>query len=84
VKTIDEINMWLESQASQCKDNWGNYYRGLKDFHLLDKFTLSSADLITFYYQTPPTTHPIVQYIQDNNLKYNINGGTGFCDFVKI
>jgi hypothetical protein len=90
--TIEQINAELEQMALQRYDK--EYYRGLKNFHLLDSFKLAATDmrLGDFHFQLfdeenneiPYKLHPIIQYIEENNLKYTTTPYTGYCLFTKI
>ena len=91
--TIDQINNWLESRAQNWEKEiqqnphlsgatWPEYYRGLKNFNEQEKFTISSCDLIRGW-SDPSYIFPIDRYIQENNLKYTYEGGTGYCHYIK-
>ena len=90
--TIEQINAELEQMALQRYDK--EYYRGLKNFHLLDSFKLAATDmrLGDFHFQLfdeenneiQYKPHPIIQYIEENNLKYTTTPYTGYCVFTKI
>lgn len=91
--TIEQINDILEKEALKYPDypSWQEYYRGLKNFHLLDKFFLSSID--SLYRKViintdgnqdiKPNPHPIIQYIEENKLQYKFTPYTGYCVFEK-
>lgn len=95
--TIEQINDILEKEALKYPDypSWQEYYRGLKNFHLLDKFFLSSIDSLDNRFRVTiigedghlymePNPHPIVQYIEENKLQYKYIPYTGYCVFEKI
>ena len=79
---ISELNQYCEDQAKSWEEwqqknnqntNWPEYFRGLKDLHTLDSFTISIA--------TPPNC-PIRSFIDENRQFYIFDGFTGGC-FVK-
>lgn len=94
--TIEQINDILEKEALKYPDlpDWQDYYRGLKNFHLLDKFSLYSIDRLGHRFSRviintdgdqclEPKIHPIIQYIEENKLQYKYTPYTGYWIFEK-
>jgi len=91
--SINQINNWLEEKAKLWEEqiktspqlsgsDWPEYYRGLKNFDKLEKFTISTYDLVGEY--NISYVFPINRYIKENNLQYKYEGGTGYCNYIRL
>lgn len=77
---IETLNLWLEESAARMEANpdtrfWARYYRGLKDIHLKESFSIDSG---TFLRQSPLRT-----YLENHDSEYCVFPGTGSCSYTK-